>query len=202
MSAGGALRRADRRHGRGQVDRAGGARAAGGRGDLQRRGGARALRGRASCARRWSSASAPRLRRRGGSTARRSRERAFATPEDRAWLEGLVWPLVGAPVASWLRACARARARRRGRRWWRCRCCSRRACEEVYDATIAVVAEEALRARARAARGHELRRGARRAPAPPAGEGAAGDLRGAQRRHRARISSAQLSEVLEKLRRE
>src|SRR5271166_6488928 len=28
--------------------------------------------------------------------------RAFASAEDRAWLEGLVWPLVGARVAGWL----------------------------------------------------------------------------------------------------
>ena len=26
---------------------------------------------------------------------------AFATPEDREWLEGLLWPLVGARVGSW-----------------------------------------------------------------------------------------------------
>src|SRR5664280_1188347 len=27
---------------------------------------------------------------------------AFATAEDRAWLESLIWPLVGARVAQWL----------------------------------------------------------------------------------------------------
>ena len=43
---------------------------------------------------------------------------------------------------------------RRGRRWWRCRCCSRPEWR-AFDATIAVVADEALRARARRARGHE-----------------------------------------------
>ena len=28
-------------------------------------------------------------------------ERAFATAEDRAWLERLLWPLVGARLAAW-----------------------------------------------------------------------------------------------------
>ena len=27
--------------------------------------------------------------------------RAFASPDERAWLEGLIWPLVGARVAAW-----------------------------------------------------------------------------------------------------
>ncbi len=44
--------------------------------------------------------------------------RAFATPEDRVWLEQQIWPLVGARVASWLDAGARsdAAAARGGRR--------------------------------------------------------------------------------------
>lgn len=81
--------------------------------------------------------------------------RAFATPEDRAWLEGVVWPLVGARVAAWLE---------------QARCASpppRAAVVEVpllfeaglgglYDATIAVVADEQLRAGRAAARGHAL----------------------------------------------
>ena len=57
-------------------------------------------------------------------------ERAFARAEDRAWLEGLLWPLVGARVAAWLaqvRAGAPTGHRGRGRPWWRFRCCSRRA---------------------------------------------------------------------------
>ena len=82
-------------------------------------------------------------------------ERAFATVEDRAWLEGLVWPLVGARVEAWL---AQARARRPA---------PPAAVVEVpllfeaglgdlYDATIAVVAEEGLRRERAAGRGHAL----------------------------------------------
>ncbi|HEX6619436.1 MAG TPA: dephospho-CoA kinase [Solirubrobacteraceae bacterium] len=54
--------------------------------------------------------------------------RAFAAPDERAWLEGLLWPLVGARVAQWRaalddadprpRANSRRRRKRRGRRTW------------------------------------------------------------------------------------
>jgi dephospho-CoA kinase len=84
-------------------------------------------------------------------------ERAFATPEDRAWLEGLLWPLVGARVAEWLEQ-ARAEPAPGAER-------PRAAVVEVpllfesgqqaiYDATIAVVSEEELRRQRAAARGH------------------------------------------------
>ncbi len=84
-------------------------------------------------------------------------ERAFATPEDRAWLEGLLWPLVGARVAAWLEQ-ARAEPAPRAAR-------PRAAVVEVpllfeagqqgiYDATIAVVSDEELRRERAAARGH------------------------------------------------
>jgi dephospho-CoA kinase len=84
-------------------------------------------------------------------------ERAFATPEDRAWLEGLLWPLVGARVAEWLER-ARAEPSPGAAR-------PRAAVVEVpllfesgqqaiYDATIAVVSEEQLRRERAAARGH------------------------------------------------
>ena len=35
------------------------------------------------------------------SIARAVARRAFATAEDRAWLEGLLWPRVGAKIAAW-----------------------------------------------------------------------------------------------------
>jgi dephospho-CoA kinase len=81
--------------------------------------------------------------------------RAFASAEDRVWLEGQVWPLVGARVAAWLE---RARVMRPA---------PRAAVVEVpllfeagldglYDATIAVVSEESVRRRRAAARGHTL----------------------------------------------
>lgn len=84
-------------------------------------------------------------------------ERAFATPEDRAWLEGLLWPLVGARVAAWLSE-ARGEPQPGAPR-------PRAAVVEVpllfesgqqgiYDATIVVVSDEQLRQERAAARGH------------------------------------------------
>jgi dephospho-CoA kinase len=76
--------------------------------------------------------------------------RAFATPEDRAWLEGLIWPKVGERVAAW-RAVESSRAPvlvvevpllfEAGH-------------EAAYDATIAVIADDDVRAERAAARGH------------------------------------------------
>jgi dephospho-CoA kinase len=81
--------------------------------------------------------------------------RAFATAEDRAWLEGLVWPLVGARVAGWLEQVRASRP------------APRAAVVEVpllfeagqdrlYDATVAVISEESVRRQRAAERGHEL----------------------------------------------
>ncbi len=110
---------------------------------------------------RWGADVAP------GGTVDRARvaARAFAAPEERAWLEGLIWPLVGARVAAW-----RAEVERRDP--------PPRAAvvetpllfeaglEGLYDATIAVVADEEVRARRAAARGHEAvdERSARQLP--------------------------------------
>jgi dephospho-CoA kinase len=87
---------------------------------------------------------------------------AFATPEDRAWLEGLLWPRVGARMDAWREATSQAAPP------------ARAAVVEVpllfesgmagaFDATIAVVADEPLRAQRAAVRGHAalLERGAR-----------------------------------------
>jgi dephospho-CoA kinase len=84
-------------------------------------------------------------------------ERAFATTEDRAWLERLLWPLVGARVAAWLSE-ARGEPQPGAPR-------PRAAVVEVpllfesgqqgiYDATIVVVSDEQLRQERAAARGH------------------------------------------------
>jgi dephospho-CoA kinase len=84
-------------------------------------------------------------------------ERAFVDPAERAWLEQLLWPLVGARVGEWLAAARAERANGAA---------SHRAAvvevpllfeagqEGIYDATIVVIADEDVR-RARAAeRGH------------------------------------------------
>jgi dephospho-CoA kinase len=82
-------------------------------------------------------------------------ERAFATQEDRAWLEGVVWPLVGARVAEWL---GQARAAQPPPRAAivEVPLLFEAGLEGLYDATIAVVADEAVRARRAAARGHAV----------------------------------------------
>jgi dephospho-CoA kinase len=80
--------------------------------------------------------------------------RAFATPEERAWLEGLLWPRVGARMAAWRGALDESDDPPRA------------AVVEVpllfesgmegeFDATIAVVADEDVRAERAGARGHE-----------------------------------------------
>jgi dephospho-CoA kinase len=96
-------------------------------------------------------------------------ERAFVSPEERAWLEGLLWPLVGARVAAWLQEVRAGRPRDRAR--------PRAAVVEIpllfeagveglYDATIAVVSDEQVRSKRAAARGHTLadERSARQLP--------------------------------------
>jgi dephospho-CoA kinase len=81
-------------------------------------------------------------------------QRAFATHEDRAWLEELLWPRVGARMVAW-----RDELERRS-------VAPRAAVVEVpllfeagmegaFDATIAVLADEAVRAERAGARGHE-----------------------------------------------
>jgi len=84
-------------------------------------------------------------------------ERAFADPAERAWLEQLLWPLVSARVAAWLAAARSERANG---------VASHRAAvvevpllfeagqEGVYDATIVVIADEAVRHARAADRGH------------------------------------------------
>jgi dephospho-CoA kinase len=84
---------------------------------------------------------------------------AFASAEERSWLEGVVWPLVGARVGEWL-SDARAERADPG-------AAPRAAIVEVpllfeaglqgiYDATIAVISDEQVRQERAAARGHAL----------------------------------------------
>jgi dephospho-CoA kinase len=92
-------------------------------------------------------------------------EHAFATGEDRAWLETLLWPRVGARVGAWLE---RVRAETPP---------PRAAVVEVpllfeagladaYEATIAIVCDERVRGERAAARGHAVveERAARQLP--------------------------------------
>jgi dephospho-CoA kinase len=104
---------------------------------------------------RWGAAVAP-----GGIVDRSAvAERAFASAEERAWLEGLLWPMVGARVVAWLAAVRTAGAGRAAP--------PRAAVVEVpllfeagldglYDATIAVISDERVRRERAAARGHAL----------------------------------------------
>lgn len=89
-------------------------------------------------------------------------ERAFASAEDRAWLEGLVWPLVGARVADWLEE-VRARTPPARAAVVEVPLLFEAGLDGVYDATIAVVADEGVREQRAAGRGHALteERGAR-----------------------------------------
>jgi dephospho-CoA kinase len=91
--------------------------------------------------------------------------RAFASEADRTWLEGLLWPLVGARADEWVGEVREASVPPRA------------AVIEVpllfesgevdgYDATIAVIAEEELRRERASRRGHALgdERAARQLP--------------------------------------
>ncbi len=78
-------------------------------GAVERRGRARALRRTSSCATRWWPASGAEVAPGGVVDRAAVAQRAFARAEERAWLEGLVWPLVGARVAGVARAGARAK---------------------------------------------------------------------------------------------
>ena len=79
--------------------------------------------------------------------------RAFATPEDRAWLERLLWPRVGARIAAWR---AEESARRPAPRALvvEVPLLFEAGMEEAFDATIAVIADEDVRAERAGARGH------------------------------------------------
>ncbi|MCW3063968.1 MAG: dephospho-CoA kinase [Solirubrobacterales bacterium] len=78
---------------------------------------------------------------------------AFADPEERAWLEGLLWPRVGARVFEW-----RAEQGRRDPAppalVVETPLLFEAGMAGMYDATIAVVAPEELRAERASARGH------------------------------------------------
>jgi dephospho-CoA kinase len=98
---------------------------------------------------RWGEEVAP------GGTVDRARvaAKAFAAQEERAWLEGLIWPLVGARVAAWREGVGR-RVPPPAAAVVETPLLFEAGLERLYDATIAVVADEEVRAARAAARGH------------------------------------------------
>jgi dephospho-CoA kinase len=80
-------------------------------------------------------------------------ERVFGDDDARAWLEGLLWPRVGARVLEWRTEAETARPAPRAA-VVEVPLLFESGMELVFDATIAVVADEAERERRAAARGH------------------------------------------------
>ena len=78
---------------------------------------------------------------------------AFASPDERAWLEGLLWPRVGARVAAW-REAETARTPPPRALVVETPLLFEAGLEKLYDATLVVVADERIRAARAAARGH------------------------------------------------
>jgi dephospho-CoA kinase len=79
--------------------------------------------------------------------------RAFATDEDRGWLEQLIWPKVGERIAEW-RAVESQKEPPPRALVVETPLLFEAGLESGYDATIAVVADEAVGAERAAARGH------------------------------------------------
>ncbi|HTP23318.1 MAG TPA: dephospho-CoA kinase [Solirubrobacteraceae bacterium] len=81
-------------------------------------------------------------------------KRAFATPEDRAWLESLLWPLVGERMVAW-RAAIDAAAEPPRAAVVEVPLLFESGMDGAFDATIAVIAGEDVRASRAEGRGHE-----------------------------------------------
>jgi dephospho-CoA kinase len=80
--------------------------------------------------------------------------RAFAHDEDRAWLERLLWPLVSERVSAWRQALEDRPLRPRAA-VVEVPLLFEAGMERAYDATIAVIADEDVRARRAGTRGHQ-----------------------------------------------
>jgi dephospho-CoA kinase len=80
-------------------------------------------------------------------------QQAFASPEGRSWLEGLLWPRVGARMAQWREEADRADPPPRAA-VVEVPLLFESGMEQAFDATIAVVTEEGLRSERAQARGH------------------------------------------------
>jgi dephospho-CoA kinase len=91
--------------------------------------------------------------------------KAFATPEERAWLESLIWPRVAHRVAAFREEAAHREPPPRAV-VVETPLLFEAGMDGIYDVTIAVVADEALRSERAAARGHHAvdERAARQLP--------------------------------------
>jgi dephospho-CoA kinase len=78
---------------------------------------------------------------------------AFATPEDREWLEGMLWPRVGERIGAWREEQASREPPPRAL-VVEVPLLFEAGMDAVFDATLAVVAEEAIRRERAGARGH------------------------------------------------
>lgn len=81
-------------------------------------------------------------------------EKAFAAPEERKWLEEQLWPRVGAAVWAWREEVA-ARQPAPAAGVVETPLLFEAGMETAYDATIAIIAPEDVRAERAAARGHK-----------------------------------------------
>ena len=79
--------------------------------------------------------------------------RAFAHPEERAWLEAEIWPRVAERIAAWREEVA-VREPPPAAAVVETPLLFEAGMEGIYDATIAVIADEEVRAQRAAARGH------------------------------------------------
>ena len=75
-------------------------------------------------------------------------QRAFATPEDRSWLEGQLWPRVGERMASWREAARALDAAAAAPAVVEVPLLFESGMDGAFDATIAVLADEEVRASA------------------------------------------------------
>ncbi len=80
--------------------------------------------------------------------------RAFADPAERAWLEGLLWPLVGARVIAFREEAERTEPPPAAA-VVETPLLFEAGMDAAYDATIAVIADERIRSARAADRGHE-----------------------------------------------
>lgn len=105
---------------------------------------------RAAVIRRWGDEVAP------DGTVDRGRvaAHAFADPAEREWLEGLIWPKVGERIAEW-RAVESQRVPPPPALVVETPLLFEAGLASAYDATIAIVTDEEVRAQRAAARGHE-----------------------------------------------